>query len=141
MALIQFVYSSHLADESALQGILPKADENNKKNNITGMLLYFNGRLLQVLEGEDNTVRATFKRIQSDQRHHHVVELMDQQVPARDFSSFSIGFHKIDESELNDVPQYKPLLAAEFDIKSIHAKPSIALELLKYFATVIGQKS
>jgi hypothetical protein len=139
MALIQFVYSSHLAaSETVLQNILAAAEKNNLKNNITGMLLYFNGRLLQVIEGEDATVRATFKRIHVDPRHHNVVALMDQQVPARDFSCFSMGFRKINASDVHDAPQYQPLLAAEFDIESIHARPGIALELLKHFATALA---
>jgi hypothetical protein len=55
MPLIQLIYISQLVgeDETSLGPILSASVRRNTASGITGMLLYANGRFLQVLEGED----------------------------------------------------------------------------------------
>ena len=50
----QIIYISSAAkkmDDDDLLDILKTSRENNKKNDISGMLLYDNGSFIQVLEG------------------------------------------------------------------------------------------
>ena len=48
------------ADE--ILAILESAGRNNKKNKITGCLLYYNHEFLQILEGEEKMVKAVQKK-------------------------------------------------------------------------------
>ena len=66
------IYSSKASDgmnETDLKQILAKAEEKNKKQNITGLLVYFNGTFIQMLEGKKEDVLETFERIEDDDRH------------------------------------------------------------------------
>ncbi len=55
---------------------------NNQREDITGVLVA-NGRLnIQYLEGPEVAVRALWARIQSDTRHHSIVQLYEQVMQA-----------------------------------------------------------
>ncbi|MBA3273301.1 MAG: BLUF domain-containing protein [Chthoniobacterales bacterium] len=49
--------------------LLATSRRNNDASGITGMLLYKDRRFLQVLEGSEAAVRATYARIKRDPRH------------------------------------------------------------------------
>lgn len=50
--LIYTSYAIEPFDEAKLIELLKKARENNRLLDITGMLLYVNGKFMQVLEGK-----------------------------------------------------------------------------------------
>ena len=75
----QLAYCSVLKQHmsaSAVQDIVDVSQCNNVKNNITGMLLIEQGLVVQWLEGKEADVRALWARLQSDSRHHCLVELL-----------------------------------------------------------------
>src|ERR1700734_2023146 len=55
--------------QADLRELLRKANENNSKLGITGLLLFKGENFLQVLEGERETVLALYKKITQDPRH------------------------------------------------------------------------
>ncbi|MEL7128925.1 MAG: BLUF domain-containing protein [Pseudomonadota bacterium] len=71
----QLVYRSRSVSEvtpDALNNLLSTARRNNAASSITGLLLYGDGRFIQVLEGGSDDVDQLFMRIQNDQRHYDV---------------------------------------------------------------------
>jgi hypothetical protein len=52
-----------------VEQILFTARRMNKANGITGLLISSPARFMQVLEGEEAAVRATYNRICADPRH------------------------------------------------------------------------
>ena len=66
MKIHQIVYSS-LASTKMLKSdlviILRKARANNRISDITGLLMYVDGYFLQTLEGNEDDVRNTYKKI------------------------------------------------------------------------------
>ena len=80
-SLLRLMYSSVSAPEmtrQALHQIFEIAIRNNQRDKITGALIA-NGRLnIQYLEGPEAAVRALWVRIQSDTRHHSLVQLYEQ---------------------------------------------------------------
>lgn len=84
MELVQLVYASKPFgyDEMTLAGILASAREHNERQNITGSLICREDLYLQLLEGPDDEVKATYERIARDHRHVEVMKLLHQ--PARD---------------------------------------------------------
>jgi len=52
-----------------LENILSVSRRNNLRDGITGLLIYHEGSFLQVLEGPDAKIEASFERISSDPRH------------------------------------------------------------------------
>ncbi len=94
----QLLYVSNTARAVApdtLDAILAASRRNNADAGITGMLLHLDGAFLQVLEGEPPAVAQTYARICGDTRHWGPRVLIDQQVPARAFAQWSMGFHRL----------------------------------------------
>ena len=104
--MIRLVYMSqaikpYSTDE--LMALLRKARQNNSANDITGVLLYFNECFVQVLEGKEEIVNATFQRIKKDTRHTNVTELEREYIKARQFPDWSMGFEEVDAKQFADL--------------------------------------
>jgi hypothetical protein len=77
--------------EADLQHLLVHAREWNAKAGITGLLLYRDGRYVQLLEGPENEVRALYARICRDPRHTQVVTVSQGLAPARRFPDWRMA--------------------------------------------------
>ncbi len=135
--LIQLIYVSsavRLLSEKELLELLAQAREINRKSNVTGMLLYGEGNFLQVLEGEAEDVDAIYAAIRKDSRHHHLYLIVREPIAARNFSEWSMGFHRMSTEELHE-PGYAKLWEAGLDGRRASAAPAIAIELLREFAS------
>ena len=134
--LRRLIYVSALkgSDESVLADILESAHRHNLEDHITGMLLYRDGNLLQVLEGPHDALGATFERIRIDPRHHLITVLDDEPVAARDFADWSMGFRQLLPEDIEHLPESAHWFRFGFNPEAIRANPGMALELLQMFA-------
>lgn len=82
---------------SDIQEILRKSIANNSLENITGMLIYYNGTFLQVLEGHDKKVMKLYQTLKLDKRHHNIEILYKKEIDTLVFSSWSMGFVDMEE--------------------------------------------
>ena len=55
-------------DQQELAALLLKARANNKRLDVSGILVHHEGSFLQVLEGDPTVVEPLFARIQRDKR-------------------------------------------------------------------------
>ncbi|QCB38563.1 BLUF domain-containing protein [Sphingobium sp. PAMC28499] len=78
-----------------LDDLLLKAREANSRVGITGLLIVGGRRFLQVLEGADEAIAATYERIRHDPRHFALVKLHDKEVGSRAFGSWAMGFEQV----------------------------------------------
>lgn len=71
MTITQLIYYSQPFgfDDSMLNGILLQARRNNARDGLTGALVVRRDLYLQLLEGPEAAVQATFARIKRDNRH------------------------------------------------------------------------
>ena len=102
-----------------LLDILEKSRTDNAKAGITGMLLYKDGNYMQVLEGEEDSVRELYARIRRDPRHLGIVTLVEGERADRCFGDWSMGFQDLSTPEARTVSGYSdflniPLTAEEF---------------------------
>ncbi|RFP66856.1 BLUF domain-containing protein [Hymenobacter lapidiphilus] len=75
ISLFQLVYQSQATPpfaEAALEALLRKARIYNQAHHLTGMLLYVEGRFLQVIEGPEPALNHLYGLIQRDQLHMEV---------------------------------------------------------------------
>lgn len=88
--------------ESVLKDILASSKRNNEELKLTGLLIYFEGTFLQVLEGPIENVDMMIKRIQEDDRNKDMVILLDEPIEEREFGQWDMGFRRIglDRDEL-----------------------------------------
>lgn len=75
-----------------IQQILEASRRNNAPVGITGALMFNAGCFGQVLEGRRDTLESTFERIQQDDRHGDVSLLAFEEIAARSFGHWSMGF-------------------------------------------------
>lgn len=77
--------------------------ESNMRLNITGMLLYHNGNLMQIIEGEEEAVHAIFEKIKIDKRHFDVSKLIEFKITNRCYSDWTMAFKKLSETNWSTV--------------------------------------
>lgn len=109
--LQKLIYASQAikpVDTRSLQAILDKARTRNEQDGITGFLLYADESFLQILEGEEDVLTATFDRIAKDARHHGVRVLERVPITRRRFGQWTMGFDLPDAKTLGSLPGYQP---------------------------------
>lgn len=72
--------------------LLEGARQRNRTRGVTGALLHYDGRFLQVLEGEAEAIDQCFGRIQSDRRHEKVTALYRAPIEAARFPEWSMRY-------------------------------------------------
>ena len=77
-------------DATVVGGILTSSKENNKKSGVTGALIYRQDLYLQFLEGPEDQVDQTYKKIFEDPRHKDLKKLRDASNNRRLFSSWAM---------------------------------------------------
>lgn len=92
MSLLRIVYSSQPFgfDEATLAGILLDARRCNARDGVTGALICRREVFLQLLEGPERDVRATFARIERDDRHMDVALHMSAPASERMFGDWAM---------------------------------------------------
>ena len=147
MALYQVVYISMVSGDepsrAELQSLLAPSVWRNRALGVTGMLLYAHGGFMQLLEGEEEAVKALFDRVRRDDRHRRVTVLVQGPVAERTFADWAMAYRCLeDEAAATDAQagddglpaELAPLFHKGFDESRLRARPSVALELLRYYS-------
>ena len=136
MELSHTIYLSRLVqtNESELSHIVTRSVVSNTASAITGMLLYADGDVLQVLEGEPAKVAALFERIERDPRHKDLFVVAREPIPYRHFSSWSMGYRKLGAHELETLNDYRDVFKSNTQKLTASARPGVALEVMKSFS-------
>jgi len=79
---------------ATIDDILTVSRANNARLGVTGLLIYIDGGFLQILEGDERSLRELYMRICTDRRHSETRLLLDREVAARAFSGWSMGFER-----------------------------------------------
>jgi hypothetical protein len=92
MAMIQLIYASQPFgfDEAALNSILTSARHYNTRDDITGALICRADVYLQLLEGPEQLVEATYGRIARDNRHLGINRLFSGPISERMFPDWAM---------------------------------------------------
>ncbi|MGB0682302.1 MAG: BLUF domain-containing protein [Magnetovibrionaceae bacterium] len=97
----RLIYTSKATEtvsDEALKAILAKAHDRNPKLGLTGILLFQNGRFLQVLEGAKPTVSRLMEKIAEDPRNRSLEYLFEEENTNRLFSGWSMAYVPFDDS-------------------------------------------
>lgn len=68
---------------------------NNRRLDITGVLLYREGQILQLLEGDVEAVRSKYAAIGRDPRHKQVKKLSEEMITERESPNWSMGYSPV----------------------------------------------
>jgi Sensors of blue-light using FAD len=134
--MISLVYASSavkLMTASALDELLETSRENNKRLDITGMLLYKDGNFMQALEGPDENVLALYARIERDARHTGSIKMLQRQIEEREFGKWAMAFCDFNRSAEESPEGFSTFLCEPLNSNSFRDKPSSAHKLLMSF--------
>lgn len=122
MSLMRLAYASEATFEAKpvekgvepnVARILMESRRNNAKGEIVGGLYYGDNRFFQYLEGEEDAVRHLYERIARDNRHRNVITLLEEPLPARTFTNWSMKYVPL-SSDVNrfldkyEMDEFKP---------------------------------
>lgn len=125
--------SSHTFDEPELDYLLQRSREWNRGHGLSGLLLYKAGAFMQAIEGDEKSVRRTFRRrIRRDGRHGDIRILHAGEIEARSFPEWTIGFNRVATENDLEVPGYDDFLARG-DFGPSWGSPTPARILLDWF--------
>lgn len=75
----------------------------NTDNDITGCLLYYDKQFIQILEGDEKSVKALFFNIRKDIRHENITLLKENEKKKRFFSGWSLAFKELSLSDMENI--------------------------------------
>ena len=94
-----------LMSSGDLDDLLDVARARNHSNDVTGVLLYAEGNIMQMLEGPSENVQETFGRISRSRRHRGVIVLLNAAAPGRVFSTWSMAYSRATWGQLTEVQE------------------------------------
>ena len=140
MHYILYVSQAHRQmSNDQLNSLLTVSRANNKRDKITGLLIYKRWKhderanFLQLLEGPTDAVKQAYEKIKKDTRHHTIVALEQGDISERNFSEWSMGFKNLDIDELSKFSGFRNVDEGSFDPDDFSAKIQPALETMKLF--------
>lgn len=125
--------ATHPFSLAELRDLLRRSRLRNARHHITGILLYDQGRIAQVLEGEEAAVRYLYEQIARDPRHQGVVTLADEAIPHRRFAQWHMAFWEDEADELAYAAGYIPLQQWQLPPGRFGEDDVLRLEALRYF--------
>ena len=124
-ALSSLVYTSTASRplaKSDLEHILVNARQRNLQEQVTGLLLFSEGKFMQYLEGPQIGVLKIFDLIKTSSLHEQIVEVSRQSIDRREYGDWSMAFladvdpHALPSS--TDAPLIQGLEAESTDTSS-----------------------
>lgn len=107
--LQQLVYQSKVTvpfSVEQLENLLRPWRIYNHSQHISGLLLYGDDDIIQVIEGPAESVHALYQTIAADSRHYDVITLADGPIPERAFAEWSMGFGALDTTRRKKLAGY-----------------------------------
>jgi len=103
---------SKLSDRPIWLGeLVQRSNIKNRITNITGMLSYREGKVLQLIEGEPEQLSALYATILNDDRHENIRTLLNIEDSQRAFSGWGMAF----EGNLGSSIPFRDFLYIHFD--------------------------
>ncbi len=132
--MIQIAYVSsavELFNGAAIERLLKDCRRRNQQRDISGMLLYRGGNILQVIEGEPDVVLPLFAKISRDPRHHGVIKFYQKTIEERDFPDWTMAFHNLDAPNARNEEGYSDFLMTNEGALAVQS--AAAVKLVKLF--------
>ena len=125
--------SKGLLSDEKLNRILERSRKNNRASGITGVLLYFNGCIIQVLEGPEERVKALYEVIRRDTQHTQVIKMYGDFIMQRSFSDWLMGYKTMSARELDHLEHKLSFINDSFDPVSKEKASNPVLSILQVF--------
>ena len=131
--MIRVTYMSQATEPlsaDALLALLSQCHRNNTARGLTGMLLFGNGTFLQSIEGEPAVVDPLLEKIARDPRHTAMKILRREAITARQFGEWSMGFERVTDETLAQIPGLRDLGLRNFNPDFLATRAEMVESLL-----------
>ena len=111
--LLQMVYvslSPHNLTEDDLAELLIEIRDKNKRQNVTGLLMYHDGAFIQVIEGQKEVIDELYEQLKKDERHHTLLVLLEEYVDHRSFPDWSMGYERIEKEQTTSLDGFSTFM-------------------------------
>jgi hypothetical protein len=125
--------AAKLFDHAELLQLLQQARERNVQAGITGMALYKDGQIMQILEGLEKSVREVFAHICRRPEQHGIMILFEEHIEQRHFTDWSMAFGHLDLPQGQSAPGYSNFLNTPLPPTQPADTPSRCEKLLLLF--------
>ena len=85
--------------DKVLESISLKSKTNNLEFDETGVLFYQNGKFVQIIEGEEESLNVLMKHIESDARHRNIKYLVNEDIQKHAFSDWNMDSFNLDDKK------------------------------------------
>jgi FAD-dependent sensor of blue light len=139
-SLVQLAYVSaevRPLTEAEIKALMTFSAERNVKAGITGLLLYKDGKFLQLIEGPELEIDALFARIRSDSRHHNVIKLFRTPIAERGFPEWSMAYSNIGAPLIRNNRAFSAYLQTSLIEPEFGGMPAKTRELLQTFRSTV----
>ena len=134
--MIHLVYvssASHPLSEEDLLSLLEQSRNRNKRQNVTGMLLYIGGNFFQILEGDVKDVEEIYEAIVQDERNKDNIVIIKENINERTFPDWSMGFKHLTPQNIDSIEGYTDFLDKEIKPEEFENSTDKVLRLLYQF--------
>ncbi len=83
--------------EKDIADIVLSAASFNDSRNISGMMAYYDGCIMQFIEGESSAVVDLYGRISKDLRHRDLVRIYDSEIDRRAFDGWKMALINMED--------------------------------------------
>jgi len=116
MDLHHIIYVSKGVDttQQQIDDILTECKKFNATKDITGMLLYIEGKFFQVIEGKKKDIDDLYAKIRIDPRHRKITTVSAHPIKFRTFKDWTMRFNAISEKEfykISGISSWESLLS------------------------------
>lgn len=130
--VIYFSRAIEAVSDRQLGNLLENCRNDNRRDNITGLLLYVGGYFVQVIEGSFEHIGKLKSKIEADKRHSQFALLLDHKVDDRSFAEWNMGFKAISPEDFRDVEAFRFLYDAD-DISRIEHRGYAVISYMRSF--------
>ena len=112
--IVYFSTSAIAQTHDVVEDILVTSRANNRRDQITGLLVAGGNRYMQIIEGPRANVDRLYRAIRADDRHLAVSTLLSRVIYARSFDGWSMAFRRQPEfAEFDRFPDMVRLLTEQ----------------------------
>jgi hypothetical protein len=95
IAYISTTTSPHGIEQPEIEQILLHCRKYNAENGVTGILVYHDVHIFQIIESESEIIDKVFVRICNDSRHRGIIVIHDKLVTERAFPRWNMMFRDL----------------------------------------------
>lgn len=113
--------------DADLKALLKQSRQKNAELEITGILLYRDGDVMQLLEGPEEAVKKLAKTIYADPRHSGIIQLLERKISQREFPEWSMEFQNLGTLRVRRLAEFMNQQSAGLMSGTEHLSPILRL--------------